>query len=234
MKTNHEDLGSELTKQVIGAAIIGPAIANGTISPAMALPAQIGLSFSPYAAGLADWRRQAAGRGHELLLDLPLQPARYPADDSGPLTLMVATDPAAQAQALARLLGEPGSWRAVVVEAGAFAATPSRFAPVAEGLAGGFGALIASRIGDGVGAGVGAESTAATGSGPRGGVPPVGVRALSAMRACCSSGEACGVLADSGRPPMTLAGPGTTPDGSRLISTEGPSLPAGAGASSAR
>ncbi|MFO1071979.1 MAG: divergent polysaccharide deacetylase family protein [Geminicoccaceae bacterium] len=115
--------------------VTGLGLAREPSERALALPAQIGLSFSPYAAGLADWRRQAAGRGHELLLDLPLQPARYPADDSGPLTLMVATDPAAQAQALARLLGEPGSWRAVVVEAGAFAATPSRFAPVAEGLA---------------------------------------------------------------------------------------------------
>ena len=119
----------------LAVVVTGLGLARQPTQRAQALPAAVGLSFSPYATGLAAWQREATERGHEILLDLPLQPARYPADDSGPLTLMLAAAPAEQARSLARLLGEAGGWRAVLVDAGAFAKAPERLAPVAQGLA---------------------------------------------------------------------------------------------------
>jgi polysaccharide deacetylase 2 family uncharacterized protein YibQ len=114
--------------------VIGLGLSSAATARALALPAAVGMSFSPYAADLDGWRRRAAAGGHEVLLDLPLQPLRFPADDSGPLTLLVDASPAEQAAALERVLAGSDGYRGVVAAAGAFAEQPSRFAPIAAAL----------------------------------------------------------------------------------------------------
>lgn len=52
------------------------------------LPPEITLSFSPYAEGLQGWIDQARARGHEVLLEAPMEPVDYPDNDPGPYTLM--------------------------------------------------------------------------------------------------------------------------------------------------
>jgi hypothetical protein len=52
------------------------------------LPAEITLSFSPYAEGLQGWIDMARAHGHEVLLETPMEPVDYPDNDPGPLTLM--------------------------------------------------------------------------------------------------------------------------------------------------
>lgn len=52
------------------------------------LPAEITLSFSPYAEGLQGWIDMARAHGHEVLLEAPMEPVDYPDNDPGPLTLM--------------------------------------------------------------------------------------------------------------------------------------------------
>ncbi len=54
------------------------------------LPAEITLSFSPYAEGLQGWIDMARAHGHEVLLAVPMEPVDYPDNDPGPLTLMAA------------------------------------------------------------------------------------------------------------------------------------------------
>ena len=52
------------------------------------LPAEITLSFSPYADGLQGWIDMARAHGHEVLLEAPMEPVDYPDNDPGPYTLM--------------------------------------------------------------------------------------------------------------------------------------------------
>jgi polysaccharide deacetylase 2 family uncharacterized protein YibQ len=54
------------------------------------LPAEITLSFSPYAEGLQGWVDMARAHGHEVLLEAPMEPLDYPDNDPGPYTLMAA------------------------------------------------------------------------------------------------------------------------------------------------
>lgn len=57
------------------------------------LPGSVTLSFSPYAKGLDQWANLARAAGHELLLDLPMEPLDYPEQDPGPYTLLTSLDP---------------------------------------------------------------------------------------------------------------------------------------------
>jgi len=52
------------------------------------LPPTITLSFSPYARGLEQWIALARARGHEVMLDLPMEPATFPNEDPGPQGLL--------------------------------------------------------------------------------------------------------------------------------------------------
>jgi polysaccharide deacetylase 2 family uncharacterized protein YibQ len=46
------------------------------------------LAFTPYGADLARWIARARGAGHEILLQLPMEPFDYPDNDPGPQTLL--------------------------------------------------------------------------------------------------------------------------------------------------
>ena len=56
---------------------------------AIRLPENFSLSFSPYAKDITNWSQAARVAGHEILLDLPLQPTNFPAADPGPYGLLV-------------------------------------------------------------------------------------------------------------------------------------------------
>ncbi len=58
------------------------------------LPAEITLSFSPYAEGLQGWIDMARAHGHEVLLEAPMEPIDYPDNDPGPYTLMAGAQAA--------------------------------------------------------------------------------------------------------------------------------------------
>lgn len=124
-------------KPCVAVVVSGLGLAREASQRALAaLPAPVGLSFSPYAGDLDGWLRRAAADGHEVLLDLPLQPVRYPADDPGPLTLTLAASPEEFDRILQRLLRVRGAKvRGAVAAAGAFAAEPARFGPIAAALA---------------------------------------------------------------------------------------------------
>lgn len=52
------------------------------------LPGPVSLAFGPYGKNLQDWIRKARKDGHEVLLQIPLEPFDYPDNDPGPHTLL--------------------------------------------------------------------------------------------------------------------------------------------------
>lgn len=52
------------------------------------LPGAVTLGFAPYGAGLGRLTEQARAAGHEILLQVPMEPADYPDNDPGPQTLL--------------------------------------------------------------------------------------------------------------------------------------------------
>lgn len=57
------------------------------------LPAEVTLSFVPYADNLQGWINKARAAGHEVILEIPMEPFDYPDNDPGPHTLL-STAPA--------------------------------------------------------------------------------------------------------------------------------------------
>lgn len=57
------------------------------------LPAAISLAFGPYGSNLQGWVRRARERGHEVLLQIPLEPFDYPDNDPGPHTMLTGLPP---------------------------------------------------------------------------------------------------------------------------------------------
>jgi len=74
------------------------------------LPKGVTLSFAPYAADVQHWVDQARGQGHEVLLEVPMEPMG--ASNPGPHTLLTAASAEANLQnlhwALARFSGYVG------------------------------------------------------------------------------------------------------------------------------
>ncbi|RZJ05090.1 MAG: divergent polysaccharide deacetylase family protein [Brevundimonas sp.] len=56
------------------------------------LPAEVTLSFVPYAEGLQGWIDLARAQGHEVMLEMPMEPTGYPQTDPGPYTLLQNAD----------------------------------------------------------------------------------------------------------------------------------------------
>ncbi|WP_208995862.1 divergent polysaccharide deacetylase family protein [Pannonibacter tanglangensis] len=54
------------------------------------LPADVTFAIAPYGDRLDRWMRQARAAGHEILLQLPLEPFDFPDNDPGPHTLLVS------------------------------------------------------------------------------------------------------------------------------------------------
>lgn len=54
------------------------------------LPPEVTLSFAPYGPDLQDWIDKARAAGHEVLLELPMEPYGYPQSDPGPYTLLTS------------------------------------------------------------------------------------------------------------------------------------------------
>lgn len=55
---------------------------------ALELNSSFTLGFSPYAQDVTDWIEQATGKGFEVTLNLPMQPADYPVNDPGPYAML--------------------------------------------------------------------------------------------------------------------------------------------------
>jgi len=70
------------------------------------MPAGVSLAFVPYRPRLGEWINLARAAGHEVLLNLPMEPANYPTDDPGPEALLTALDPATNLERLNWVLSQ--------------------------------------------------------------------------------------------------------------------------------
>jgi polysaccharide deacetylase 2 family uncharacterized protein YibQ len=72
---------------VIGGLGLNAALTRKAIDT---LPPEITLSFVPYSDGLQGWIDLARAAGHEVLIEVPMEPMDYPENDPGPYTLMAS------------------------------------------------------------------------------------------------------------------------------------------------
>lgn len=95
------------------------------------LPGSITLAFSPYAHGLDRWIALARAAGHEVLLDLPMEPIDFPANDPGPQTLLTSLTAQQNLTRMRTLLGRVSGYVGVVNEMGSrFTTSASNLRPI--------------------------------------------------------------------------------------------------------
>jgi len=83
------------------------------------LPAEVTLSFAPYADNLQDWINRARADGHEVLIELPMEPFDYPNNDPGPHTLLVDAETIENTRRLTWLLSRSSGYVGVANYLGA-------------------------------------------------------------------------------------------------------------------
>ncbi len=69
------------------------------------LPPAISLAFMPYSGAAQPWAKKAAEQGHEVIVQLPLEPSDYPVNNPGPETLLASSAPYENASRLGVVLG---------------------------------------------------------------------------------------------------------------------------------
>ena len=117
---------------VIGGLGLDPELTRQAIE---SLPPQVTLAFSPYAPNLQDWINRARERGHEILLEAPMEPEDYPENDPGPYTLRARAQPAETVRKLEWILGRATGYFGVTNRMG------GRFVKSPEGMSALTGAL---------------------------------------------------------------------------------------------
>lgn len=103
-KPEAEDTSAEADKQTappssskaivkeakVAILISGLGLSSSTTQRALDLPVEVSLGFSPYSYNIKDWVKKALKTKHDVLLELPMEPLNYPADDPGPYGLLTS------------------------------------------------------------------------------------------------------------------------------------------------
>ena len=99
------------------------------------LPGAVTLAFWPYSERLDTWIRLARAAGHEVLLNLPMEPENYPTFDPGPKTLLTSLSPQQNIERLEWALSRVTGYVGVADYMGSrFTASRSDLEPVLETL----------------------------------------------------------------------------------------------------
>jgi len=95
----------------VAIVVTGLGLSKDATAAAIAkLPPEICLSFSPYAGNLDALIKKARAGGHEVLLDLPLEPANFPLRDAGPLAILARHAASEAVDHLEAVLGKGNSY----------------------------------------------------------------------------------------------------------------------------
>ena len=107
----------------VAVLLLGLGLQAELFEAALALPGPISLQLSPYAPDLPALVDRARAAGHEVLLDLPMEPADYPASDPGPHTLLADSSRAENLKRLDWLLAQAPGYIALAGGGARFAAS---------------------------------------------------------------------------------------------------------------
>ncbi len=78
----------------IAVLIDGLGLSDGTTADAIkGLPAPFSVAYGAYGRNIQEWVVKARDAGHEVLLQIPLEPVDYPTNDPGPHTLLTTLPP---------------------------------------------------------------------------------------------------------------------------------------------
>lgn len=100
------------------------------------LPGSVTLAFAPYGKDLAQEVAQARNAGHEVILQLPMEPFDYPHTNPGPHTLLTSSSVAQNTENLHWLMSRFTGYAGVANFLGAkFTASPDRFRPILQEIA---------------------------------------------------------------------------------------------------
>ncbi len=118
----------------IAVLINGMGLSDGVTAEAIkGLPAPISVAYGAYGRNLQDWVERARGAGHEVLLQVPLEPLDYPTNDPGPHTLLTSLPPEENMKRLQWLMSRFTGYVGVTNQMGAkFETTQASLAPMLE------------------------------------------------------------------------------------------------------
>lgn len=109
--------------------------ARATTQAIEELPPEVTLSFVPYAQNLQSWIDRARAHGHEVMLELPMEPFDPDADDTGPQTLLASANAQQNVSRLEQLLSRGTGYFGVTNYQGArFATSAQASQPVVQAL----------------------------------------------------------------------------------------------------
>jgi uncharacterized protein len=105
--------------------------ATATTQAIAKLPGAVTLAFMPYGSDVVAFVARARGEGHEVLLQVPMEPFGYPDNDSGPQTLLTSLTPEQNLERLHWLMSRFQGYVGLAGAMGArFTASEQSFAPV--------------------------------------------------------------------------------------------------------
>ncbi|HHY51386.1 MAG TPA: divergent polysaccharide deacetylase family protein, partial [Alphaproteobacteria bacterium] len=108
---------------------------NGTLDAIARLPDAVTLAFAPYGKTLERTVGAARAEGHEIFLEVPLEPFDYPDNDPGPDTLLTGQAPRDNMDRLYRVMGKFAGYAGLINNMGArFTASGADFGPMMEEL----------------------------------------------------------------------------------------------------
>jgi uncharacterized protein len=108
---------------------------GGTLDAVAKLPDNVTLAFAPYGRDLERTVGAARAEGHEIFLEVPLEPFDYPDNDPGPDTLLTGQAPRDNMQKLYRVMAKFGGYAGIMNNMGArFTASGADFGPLMEEL----------------------------------------------------------------------------------------------------
>ena len=124
------------TVRRIALVVSGMGISESATAHAIeTLPPEVTLSFAPYGARLQEWIDKARAAGHEVLLELPMEPFGYPQNDPGPHTLLTGGDTGENISRLEWLMSRFTGYAGVMNYQGArFTASSAALKPVLAAL----------------------------------------------------------------------------------------------------
>ena len=123
-------------KKLIAVVVTGLGLnETGTANAIDTLPAAVTLAFAPYGTSLNRTVSSARAGGHEVLLEVPLEPFDYPESDPGPDTLLTGQAPRDNLDKLFNVMSKFGGYVGLINHMGArFTSSTADFAPIMEEL----------------------------------------------------------------------------------------------------